>query len=323
VAEYTRNDDGTWTVRYSDSGDRNQVYDQAVERYLAAFDPAFQKAYEACEAEFVMALLRVSSAQDAGWNPYETTLRAIPSMLQLHALIPEGDEYYEMSRHLALWTYGHIVEASEPYAILGDMLDIASGGRFMGAMRFPDVPERKPKQGEHEWMIGKRSQNFWREKLPELERLAEVAGVPGVLEPIHEVWDRDLRNAVFHADYSIHGSETRIPGKGKTYSHDELQTLINRAFAYHQALAVLQDVHVQSYTEPVAVAVHTDAARESDEVMVVMVREGRGAIGLRYVYTPEELAAGAIPAWIARVFPDERAAIQADPTLVLLSARDE
>jgi hypothetical protein len=90
-------------------------------------------------------------------------------------------------------------------------------------------------------LIPKRPQRFLDEKLPELERLAEAAGEPGVLDPIREVWDRDLRNAVFHADYSIHGSKTRIPGKGKSYSHDETQTLVNRALAYHGALAVIQE----------------------------------------------------------------------------------
>jgi hypothetical protein len=55
--------------------------------------------------------------------------------------------------------------------------------------------------------------------------------------------------------------------------------------------------------------------------MVVMVREGTGAIGLRYVYTPEEIAAGAIPAHIARLYPDELEAVHADPTFVMLPAR--
>jgi hypothetical protein len=326
VAEFRREDDGTWTVTLDDTDpqdDRNEVYDEAVPRYLTAFDPAYTRARETCESEFVKALVRVSSLQDAGWDPYETTLRAIPLMQQLHAMIPSGDEHYETSRHLALWTYGHIIEASEPYAILGDMLHIAGGGWFKGAMRFPDVPARKPRKGENEWHIPKRPQRFLDEKLPELERLAEAVGEPGVLDPVREVWDRDLRNAVFHADYTIHGSETRIPSQSKTYSHDEIQTLVNRALAYHFALSVIHRAHVRSYTEPVATRVHTEVAREENEEVVVMVREGHGAIGVRHVHTPEEIAAGAISAHIARLYPDEAEALRADPTLVLLPARSD
>jgi hypothetical protein len=69
------------------------------------------------------------------------------AMMKLHALIPEGDEWYETSRHFALWTYGHVVEASEPYAILADMLDVPSGG-FFRVDRFPDKPLRTARAGE-------------------------------------------------------------------------------------------------------------------------------------------------------------------------------
>jgi hypothetical protein len=50
-------------------------------------------------------------------------------MIELHARIPaaETPENYAASRHLALWTYGHIIEASAPYAVIADMLDISRG----------------------------------------------------------------------------------------------------------------------------------------------------------------------------------------------------
>jgi hypothetical protein len=79
--------------------------------------------------------------------------------------------------------------------------------------------------------------------------------------------------------------------------------------------------HVRSYTAPVALRVHPEIAREENEEVAVMVREGHGAIGLRYGCTPEEVAAGAISAHIARLYPDEAEALHADPTLVLLPAR--
>jgi hypothetical protein len=86
---------------------------------------------------------------------------------------------------------------------------------------------------------------------------------------------------------------------------------------------VIHEAQIRSYTEPVGVRVHPEAASEENEEMVVIVREGRGAVGLRYVHTPEEVAAGAIPAWLARLYPDEVEAVQADPTLVVLPARNE
>jgi hypothetical protein len=149
VVTFNKEESGVWTMTLdeTDAQERNAVFDEAVPRYLNAFDPAFVRAAEADEAEFVKALLRIWSVQEAGWDPYETTLRAVPAMQKLHALIPEGDEWHEMSRHLALWTYGHVVEASEPYAMLADLLDIAGGGSFQG-IRFPDVPLRQARAGE-------------------------------------------------------------------------------------------------------------------------------------------------------------------------------
>lgn len=107
MATFTRADDGTWSVTLDATDpqdDRNEIYDEAVLRYLDAIDPAYTKAEQTCESEFVKALIRVSSVQDAGWDPYETTLRAVPGMEKLHASMPEGDEHYETARHLALWS---------------------------------------------------------------------------------------------------------------------------------------------------------------------------------------------------------------------------
>ncbi len=199
------------------------------------------------------------------------------------------------------------------------MLDIAAGGFFLGP-RFPDVPTRKKRKSGEFW-LPTRPQRFYEEKLPELERLAAAAGIPDVLAPIREVWDRDLRNAVFHADYSIHCSETRIPAKAKTYSDDEIETLVNRALAYHEAVAVLVKGYRRSYAEPEVVALHPDHVTHPDERAVVMVREGEGAIGLKHAYTADEVRAGAIAWHVARLSEDEAKALRADPTLAMFQAR--
>jgi len=322
VVTFSKDASGVWTMTLdeTDAPERNAIFDEAVPRYLNVFDPAFVRATEADEAEFVKALLRIWSIQEAGWDPYETTLRAVPAMQKLHGLIPEGDEWYETSRHLALWTYGHVVEASEPYAVLADLLDIAAGGYFQG-VRFPDVPIRQARQGELRPPTRPQRHD---EKMTKLRRLADAAGLQDVLAPLDDVWDRKLRNAVFHADYSIHGSETRIPAEGTRYTHDELQTLVNKALAYYEALAVLRKIYRAGYAEPATIPIFWRRPVEGgaegevtleEDIAVVMVREGVGAIGLKHAHGAEEIAQGAIPWHIAHLFPDEAMAIQADPTL--------
>jgi hypothetical protein len=313
VATFNRSDDGVWTVTLdeSDQEERNPFYDEAVPRYLAALDPPFAKASEQDEAEFIKALLHVRSMQDAGWDAYDTTLRAVPSMMRLHGLIPPGDEWYETSRHLALWTWGHVVEASEPFALVADMLDIANGG-FFHVDRFPERPLPGAKPGDL-WPATRPQSRG--DKMAELERLASAVGMSDVLTPMKEIWDRELRNAVFHADYTIHGSETRIPAKAKTYTHEEIQTLVNRALAYHEALVILRRAYRSAYVDPVTVTIKARSEDQEDELGVVMVRDGAGAIGLKHPHTAEEVAAGAIAWHMALLFPDEAEAVRADPTL--------
>lgn len=321
MPQLRQGDDGVWTLHFEDDeipDERNAAHDEALPRYVTAFDRVFTKAKDACESEFVKALLRVGGLQDAGWDPYESTQRAIPAMVAVHERLPHGPDYFETARHLQLWTYGHIIEASEPYAILADLLDIASGG-FFKPYRFPPVPVYRARQGQP---APPTRPQFFREKLPELERLADEAQEPGALVPIREVWDYELRNAVFHADYSLYGGEVRIPRRA-AYSHEQIMMRVNQAIAYHEALAALVKGYRRSYDEPERVLVHPELANEPDEAMTVMIRAGEGAIGLRYVYTAEEVAAGAIPAYLARLYPEEAAAVQADATLVLLPARPE
>jgi hypothetical protein len=322
MATFNRDDAGVWTVTLEpgDSPERNPVFDATVPRYLTLFDPAFLKAEKEDEAEFIKALLRVGPLQDAGWDPYATTLRAVPDIQKLHALIPKGDEWYETSRHLALWTYGHVVEAAEPYAMLADILDVAGGGQYVvPGFRFPDVPTK----------YGTRPQRR-DEKMAELRRLAEAAELLNALVPLDEVWDRELRNAVFHADYSIHGSETRIPALSKTYSHEEIETLVNRALAYHEALAFLRRAYRGAYEEPTQIPVRWRRPKKGGEegeyeieedVGVVMVREGVGAIGLKHAHTAEEIERGAIAWSMAVLYPDESDALRDDPTLAKFPVR--
>jgi hypothetical protein len=46
--------------------------------------------------------------------------------------------------------------------------------------------------------------------LSSLKEVATKAGLPGSEPPSEEIWDRDLRNAIFHSDYSVHGTEVGV-----------------------------------------------------------------------------------------------------------------
>jgi hypothetical protein len=96
----------------TDPEDRNVEHNQATVRYLTIFDKAFGRASETSESEFVKALLCIGSA-GCQVGPVRNDRASGSAMVRLHAQIPDGDEEYETSRHLALWTYGHTIEVSE------------------------------------------------------------------------------------------------------------------------------------------------------------------------------------------------------------------
>lgn len=97
----TRTEEGIWTLNISPDEEQaasksHPSYTDAFVRYLNALDPAFSRALEASEFDFLLALLRIRGMQDAGWDPYETTLEAIEVIRELH----ERTDGFIARRHL-------------------------------------------------------------------------------------------------------------------------------------------------------------------------------------------------------------------------------
>jgi hypothetical protein len=299
---------GRWEIQ-PDRRDRrffermNSAYREAVPKYLSCFDIAFQQARERSEFEFILSLLRPRGVQPPGWDPYETTLDAIDKLLRVHDGVKETDA--ESARHLQLWLYGHILEASEPYELLANLIDVANGGRYK-IIRFPDRKWRPQTPGE---------------KIRQIGNWALIAQMPQVVTPLIEVWDRTLRNAIFHADYVLYGPKVRTFAPYREYPHDEITTLVNRALAYHKALANLHRNHIASYEEPKVIEVHPEFSADPNEKAIVIVRKGHGAIGLKDAWSRAELAAGRIPFRVGKFYRGEDAMLDADPELALLPSR--
>jgi hypothetical protein len=302
-----RHDDGTWHLvnprRNPELGD--SIHDEALARYLTAFDPAFTRAKEECEFEFILTLLRVRGVQDAGWDPFDSTRDAIAAVRRTGNKISRRPRNFVGARHLQLWLYGHIVEASEPYEILANLIDIAAGGQFI-AWRFPDENGRPVAVGR---------------KIRAIDEAAAAAGVQQVTNPLHEVYDRPLRNAVFHADYSLHGGEVRLPRDATRYTHEQIMERVNQALAYFDALTILFDTQIRSYDTPRRIPVSPTFAQGAREDATVISRRGHGLVGLKHSLTDAELNAGGIT-WRIGIFTGgEIARLNADQQLALLPER--
>jgi hypothetical protein len=252
-----------------------------------------------CEFDFLHALIPVFGLQSAGWDPYETTIRAVESTLDM---IDEAKDF-EKARHLQLWLWGHIIEASAPYELLARLLAVCAGERPL-ATHFPDSERGVP-------------QARWK-KSRALQGQADLLGLGDVLMPFREIWDGDLRNAVFHADYTLFGKSVRLPRIGAEYSHEEIERLVVRALCFHWALEMLRTGSLAQYTEPKVIPA---GAFAPGEMATVIVRDGRGAVGLKDAHSPEALARGAIPFRMGIFTDAERAMLDADPHRATLPSR--
>jgi hypothetical protein len=299
-----RCEDGKWTLQPEgdEHSDLHPAYVEALPRYLTMFDPAFTQARDRSEFEFLLSLFRVRGFQGPGWDPYKTTLQAIPALVKVHKEIKE----FEAQRHLQLWIYGHILEASEPYEIIMNLIDVANGGRFR-TERFPPHAGRRPLSPG--------------EKIDKIKKASTAAGMPEVAAPLIEIWNRDFRNAIFHADYTLYGGEVRTVRPTSVYTHEQVMTIVNRAIAYYDALTGLYRVHIESYSEPVTIKVSPGFSKDPEENAIVIVREGHGAVGLKDAWTSEQIQLGKIPFRVGTFTREEIEVLDKNPTLAKLPKR--
>ncbi|MEK6675975.1 MAG: hypothetical protein AABZ47_10020 [Planctomycetota bacterium] len=123
-----RDESGTWSgdIGPEDKlGHSSPEFVQSTLDFLNAFDIVFQRARDRCELEFLFCILRLQGGtSNPGWDPFETTMEAIPAIEKLH----RENQNSVASGHLELWTYGHVMESSAPCDMLFNLLHVANGG---------------------------------------------------------------------------------------------------------------------------------------------------------------------------------------------------
>lgn len=273
-----------WEIKGKTS-DWNPVYKKALLNYLNCLYPLFAKAKDVSEFEFICTLLRVRGLEDSGWDPWVNTVNAMESLMRLKEKIND----FETTRHLFLWLYGHIVEASEPYEIVSNLINIIEGNRFV-VINFPDK-----KKGNYKLPQSPS------DKISELIKRAKIIGMPDSVFPFRDVFDRKLRNAIFHSDYVLYGDEVRLPGGyGTKYSHAEVDSLINKSLAYFESFKNLMSSFVKSYEEPNVISINPKCSPDPEEKAITIIRKGQGVVGLKDNWTEEEIKMGKVPFLIGR-----------------------
>lgn len=295
-----RNEKGIWKSKDVPQ-DMNPVFAQSLVDCFNALDPLFSKAQEASDFEFILTLLNIQGMHDPGWDSFETTQDIFDTFQKLQTKIKYNNEQL----HLFLVLYGLILEASYPYDLVFNLLRIISGERY-SAYCFPDI-----KMGKS----GKTRPMFASEKINKTQELATKIGLKSNIKPLEDIFDRELRNAIFHSDYCLYDDELRIPRSSRVYKVNDVMKILNKTLAYYEVFIRLVKMYRASYEKPEVIAVHPDFSKDPEERALVMVRKGTGVIGIKDNWTPEQIASGKITHRLCRLLPYEQKMLQKDPFL--------
>jgi hypothetical protein len=285
----------------------NQIYKESILKYLNSLDPLFEKAKVTSEFEFICTLLRVEGIKSAGWDPWENTIDVFDNIYRLASEIKD----YKKQTYLSLWLYGHIIEASQPYDLVANLINIIAGQRYH-MQNFPDI-------------VGKNKYSRPQTPSEKIRLLAEKAkfiAMPDSINPFDDVFDRELRNAIFHSDYSLFGDELRLTGAKlgvkKIYSHDELSGLFNKALAYFEAFKTLMSLYINSYQEPKIIPIHPGFSNDPEEKAITIVRKNHGLAGLKDNWTTDQIKKGKITFRFGRFLGYETNMLDKNTTLAVL-----
>ena len=274
----------------------NEHYSKSFLRYLNSFYKIYKAAFEKSEFSALLTLFAFRGYADAGWDPYESSVQIINSIKK----VDEKVDNYIAKTNLHLWLYGHIMEASEPYEKIMNLLDIITGEQYM-VDKFPSNRREIPQTPG--------------QKILKIIAKANALGFSDIQQIYKEIWDRELRNSIFHSDYSLYGNEIRINKPCKVYNIEEVYKIINYASAYFEVIKFLHNTFIGRQKEPKVIEPHPNFKRLENEKVVVIVREGYGAIGIKHNWSLTELKNGAIPYWLGRFYPEESKLLNENPLL--------
>lgn len=206
--------------------------------------------------EFVCSLVRAGGIEVQGWDPWYESQAVIDDLQNLGALELPPEKFLDAERtrvRLALLSYCHITEMDFPYLLVANLLRLRTGQKYHMAP-FNDLA-RPIGKGPHAQLLRPSP----KKKIKRIRELSEQAKLPNVGKGLEEIYDDTIRNAVYHSDYILHGSQMRLRSdhrkpKGQNIltpvvEFAELEEIISNAFAFYSALFALYERCRNSFTD--------------------------------------------------------------------------
>jgi hypothetical protein len=220
-------------------------FEPTIEAYCEKLAPLFQCTGD--RFDFVLALLRATGHEKAGWDTLPESWKVLDD-LHFLASAELPSEYFgqpELTRlRLRLLEYCHLVEMDAPYEIIANLCRVKLG---MPPSHFPfstkssqrrqntASPRKRPAKALHP-----------ADKISAIKALTRKVGLANIGTAFDDFYRAGIRNAISHSDYIIHGDEFRmrnqtIPSEDGTRQRTSvvqlarLEELINIARAFFLA----------------------------------------------------------------------------------------
>jgi len=243
-------------------------YSDFVAEYTEIFEPLFRKAFEVSEFNLIMTILAVRGMSDDGWNPYENTENVFEEVYK------QQDKFRgSLGFNINLWMYQHLIECSEHYELIANVLNTTQGKDYIVANH-----------------VNKKYANLKvQQKIDRLKSIARGTDFEDIAVPFEKAFDKRFRNAIGHGDYAIKSTGRAgvtiadDSGFPTIYELQKTNDLINRAVALHVVIRSLVSHYRSQYEKSIVIKSSASFGRGTPIDITLIVRRNHGVIGIRCI----------------------------------------
>ena len=243
-------------------------YSQFVEEYMEAFEPLFKKAFDVSEFNVIMTILAMRGMSDGGWDPFENTQDVFEEICKQQRKFRGS-----LGFNINLWTYLHLIESSEHYEIIANLVNTVKGKDYI-------IANHKNKKFANLKV---------EQKIDRLKLIARGTDFENVYQPFESAFDARFRNAIAHGDYAIKStgrSGVTIAddaGYPTIYELQRTNDLINRAVALHVVIRSLIKHYRSYYKSSTVIKSSASFGHGAPIDVILIVRKRYGVIGFRCI----------------------------------------
>jgi hypothetical protein len=203
---------------------------ELIQKYLDYLNSVFWKAFEKLPFDTLCTVLRVGGLQDANWDPFEESIKALKDFNKLLDKAKE-ENGEKMVVRIALLMYCQLIEMTAPHEMLANLLRCLAGKPYI-IRPFSKFIKKNKKRPFSSFPPSATK------KFNEIKKAAKDSDETELIQHIDSFFDDKIRNAFSHSDYILKEEHFRWTegGLAQQVEIDIVKELINNCFSFYDAL---------------------------------------------------------------------------------------